>query len=433
MLKSLLLKEDVFGKSKQLFTYLLLFACTEAVFLNENLELILGPVLAVLLCYIYFKLKDKVFISFYVVIANDALATIFMDRISMWWVLALFIIVDFTHVKNKICMRQMSLFIIATFMALQPAFTGLVGLNSTIATLLYLYILLMQFFNSEKQYFLSRMMVSISVIVCLIALHTVITGGVTYSEDADTMIDLVIRRGILGVGRADANFSSLLLCTGMACTLCNQSFGKLLKIIIGVLILGAMTVTMSTTGFLCIILVVLLSLLINSNFSRWVNKLILFLVGIIFLFSFYSNLPDNQRNPNIDAYVERMEGKYLSLVAGDMTDFTTNRSDLSERYMNYINHEQTLLGVIFGFNNIQIYDLAPHNTYIDFLLQFGYLGTFLILLYWSYRIQICYKQSHDNNRKISLILKALFIFCIYSLSVYNQSIFALMFLFLFIL
>lgn len=423
----------LFGTKAHIIVYLLLFLTTEIVFLNKSLQIICGPILAILFIYLYFVKKDTLLVTFFIVIANDALGTIFIGSMSFQYLLMAFVVFEIVQ-NQKIQLRLFSIMVLAVAMCLQPYLTQVMALRNVFFTVFYLLAIVYQYQKYDREIFMEKMATTVAIIVCLIALHTLITGGVVYKEVEDNIYSQQHqRRGVLGVGVGDPNFSCLLLCTGIACAFNNASFRWYVKLIIVAVTIAAMFVTLSTSGLLSLILVCILSMTVNRKITRGVRRVIIVCLLAIATFQIYLALPEVYHNADVDAYITRMEFKYNALLNNDLYAATTERSGIADRYMNYINNDQSILKQLFGGNSVIELGQAAHNTYISFIMQYGYLGTVGLIAYIVNRLLKTYFAPKDADRKLGFVLKALYIFFIVSLTIYHGSTFAMMFFVLFIL
>lgn len=431
--KNMLGLGSFFGSKTDAIIYLTLFILIESVFLNSSFQIVTGPILTVIFLYLYFCKKKSVLVTTFIIVANDALGTIFFGKISFQYLLLLFLAFELVT-KSKIRVRYFILAIIAVIMAVQPYFTSVTAFKSVIYSVVYIWTLITQYQKYEKDEFIENLMFAGSIIVGLIALHAIISGGVVYIEAQHTeYYQEYQRRGILGAGIGDPNFSSLLLCTGIVCTVNNHCMRWYEKSAIYAITTVAMSVTLSASGILAFVLVNLLSVVVNRKLSKGLRRLVLLLLIGVGIFQIYLSLPEACHIADIDAYIEKMEIKYNAFVNGDFYSATTGRLDLADKYLHYINQEQTLGRQLFGGNSVVELGIATHNTYLSWILQFGYLGFIMLLLYACKRLLKIYLSEKNDIRRFSLIIKALYLFFIATLSVFDGSTFALMFFFLFVL
>ena len=273
----------------------------------------------------------------------------------------------------------------------------------------------------------------VAITVCLISLHTCITGGVEFYELNEYSTEF-LRKGILGVGIGDSNYSTLLLNIGIACTLFDRNFKWYMKVGITLLNLFAMTVTLSTSGLIGFLLTLMGFVIVKrSSIPSKVWKSILLLLGMVLLFDLYINLPSTMQNETINAYIDRMQDKLFLVQSGDISSFTTNRSSIADQKMDYFMNGQGVLKQLFGFNSLFAdgSNVVPHNTYIDLLLQIGLVGMILTLGHIVTSSIRAWKDKNRNRR--DLLLKLLMLYYFLNLSLYHGSLFSLAYLVLIIL
>ena len=416
---------------------IILFACIAAVFIYPSSSIVLGTVVAALLVFLYFARNDTVLVTVFIVVANDALGTMILGKVSFQYLLILFVLYEL-FAQKQIRVRIFAAVFLLLAIAAQPLVTGIIGTKALIFTSLYIVSLALQFekYKDDRELFISKFTEAFSIIVFLIALHAAITGGVVYKEVQNTQYHYEYQRtGVLGVGIGDPNFSSLLLCTGIACTVINKSFKLLLKLMFIAVMIFAMFGTASTSGFLALILISLLIVSINENATKTVKRILFIVLGFVVIYNIYILLPENYHISDLDFYIERFTSKIEALFVGNYHDVTSGRSDISDQYFNYINNEQSVWRMFLGGNSIMAeFDMAPHNTYIDFILQFGYVGLAVIVATVIHRVYKVYKTyEFANYRKLSIVLKFLYAFFAFTLSVYTGSTFAVMMFVFFIL
>ncbi|MBE6601948.1 MAG: hypothetical protein E7637_05520 [Ruminococcaceae bacterium] len=408
----------------------LLLICTEIVFLQYPMYRFMGPIIALLLGYLYFIKRETIFVTVFIILANTDLKAVLISSVSFQQLLFAFIAVDLVlQVKLSTMIKSFLCASLALVMLLQLFLVGFMDMPSVFYTFLFAFALVLQFcqYRDRKEEMIEKLTFAIMIIVGLIALHTCITGGVTFQDEENMSI---IRRGTLGVGVGDANFSCLLLCTGVASAFNCRSVNRILCWIFAGLMISAMLVTLSTTGFIALIVVLLLSVFTNVKLEKKLRNAILVVLFILLLVQIYLLLPPEYRIKNLDAYIARMESKYLALVNDDYSTLTTGRSSNAEIYLGYI-HRQSPLRILFGGNTLippSLHCGASHNTYIDFLLRFGYVGA-AILLFFVVRsfFRTLAGDKNSRYRKVSLCLKVLYLFFAFTLSIYNHATFAMMF------
>ena len=432
-MNNFLFSESVSRRFNTSIAFWITLVLTELVFFKiPYLNLFLCPIISVCLVYLYIVQGEKLLALCFTTFANDALGTVF-NLVSVKYISILFLIYELFIVKQiRIKTKYLPVGIFGLYVILQPFISGLDDLNAVINVLLPLILILVVYQRyAAKEVFLEEFAYGTSVIVSLLALNACITGG--YAVNDYSEVTGYVRKGILGVGIGDPNFSCLILCTGITCIINCKSFSKLIKLVLSLIIIGAIAITLSTTGFVCLCIIFLLSLLLNNTLDKRIRNIVLILLAVLLISNLYLLLPSFLHVPTIDSYISRLSGKYLAYKIGDVGDFTTGRSDLSDMYWSFINN-QTLLRKLIGGNYLLQYSYFPHNTYIDFIIQFGYIGTLFIVIgmLLSLKNKFSY-QSHNEYRKCTITLKILYAIFISTISVYHGTTFAVMIFILFVL
>ena len=419
---------SMYGSKIDMILYSLLFIFIEIVFLKPSLDVICGPILAFLFLYLYLIKKDKILPALFITIANDALGTIFLGKIAFTTFIPLFLLYEIV-INPKVKLRSVFLFFVALVMCFTVYLIGDTSIKEFIITFSSVILMVILFNNTDNDLFMNSFGVAVSIIVGLIALHAVITGGVIFDEAAQNVYQ---RRGILGIGIGDPNFSSLVLCTGLACALNNTVFNRIVKVVISSIIVAAMFITLSTAGLIGLVIVIFSSSIINRNITGSMKRFVCTLSLALIIVSSYYVLPESYHIADLDAYIVRMVDKYNAFLAGDFYSATTGRSYISEMYWNYINEGQSWIKMFFGWNSVFQLGVVAHNTYVTWIMIYGYLGMLCLVIYCLKRLWNAYFSDKNNERKLIMTLKLMYIVFIASISIFTSSTFVLMFLVLFI-
>lgn len=422
-------------KTKSICLSILIFLI-ELRFLQCFSPTILGLSIAILMVYLYIFLDATIEVSLIIVVANDALGTILAGKISFQYLLLVLLL--YTLLTNRklllISLKEMFIDLLIIFASSQLYFVGFIDLKTVLFTLLYYYAIKINYrYIEKKDVFIANFTFGMSFICMAIALHGCITGGVVYNE-YDATQALYIRKGLLGVGIGDPNFSSMLICFGTIATIMNRKFHLIYKVIAVIIFLQALIITVSTTGIIAMILFFILLALINKKTPKKIRNILIILFGILFIFAIYNSLPTGIKIPEIDMYIERITSKFNAMLTGQWNEVTTGRSMLADDYWNYISNEG-IIRLLFGFNVLNCAaSRVPHNTYIDFILQFGIFGSTLYLGIALTKIKkILFERENLLYRKVVLIYKIIFLFYLGTLSLYQGNLFALMTMFLLVL
>ncbi len=413
---------------------LCLFAAIEMVFVNPGFSTFLGPIIAVLLLYTYFVMHETVLTTVIIVLANDGLGTIFLGQLSFQYLLLIFIFFGvFTHKKIKV--RSLVLTLVATVLCGQLVLVGDIAFRQAFYALLYVGILFVQFskYKDDQSAFFEKLCNALAISVSLIALHAVITGGVEYYE-LNQYSEEFLRKGILGVGNGDSNFSSLCLCTGIVGALNSKNFPRLVRVGLVVLMVCALAVTVSITGLLALLAVLLFHFAANKKAYKAIGIILLIAVLLVVLYNVYVSLPSSARIDTVDAYIDRITDVLDELESGDLIEATSSRSGIAKKYIRYIFTEQSPIKMMFGGNGVMAAGGVPHNTYLDWTLQFGLVGALALIAYAVYRlVLLCKSTVPADTKKMLIMLKSLYLLFAFSLSIYDGAMFGTMFFFLFFL
>lgn len=428
---------DKIGKlTTKSICYILLSIFIEFRFLNVLSSNITGICIAILMIYLYVFCDSNLEIIVIIIIANDALGTIFFGHISFQYLL--FILLIYTLVFNRklfiVNKKDILVDLLAVFSCLELYFVGFIEIKLVLFTILYYYAFVINIrLIPDKDIFINRFTFAMSLICTLIALHACITGGVIYNE-YDATEAYYIRKGLLGVGIGDPNFSSLLICFGIISTFMHTRFNHIYIVVSVCILIRALIITMSTTGIIGVIFVFILLLFINKTLPKKIRNIVIVLCGFILIIILYNSLSTSVKIPAIDMYIERVVSKIDALTSGQWNMVTSGRSTLVDEYWYYIKNED-VMRLLFGFNTLNCAaDHVPHNTYIDFILQFGIIGVIFFLVILLYRARtILHNKEQAEYRKVLIIYKLVFIFYLGTLSLYQGSLYALMMVVLFVL
>lgn len=401
------------------------------VFINSSLQVITGPVLAA--CFIYLYCKGyQAFVTSVIIVANDSLGCIFMGNISFPYLLLGLILFSLLKEQFKIKIRRSQLIggFIMLLTLVQLFSFHIISVKGILYTVTFI---IASGYNLKKDEDVELFFKGVAITVFLISLHTCITGGVEFYELNEYSIEF-LRKGILGVGIGDSNYSTLLLNIGIACALFDRNFKWYMKLGITFFELFAMTVTLSASGLIGLLLSLMGFVVVKrGSIPSKVWKSILLLLGMVLLFNLYINLPSTMQNETINAYIDRMQDKLFLVQSGDISSFTTNRSSIADQKMDYFMNGQGALKQLFGFNSLFAdgSNAVPHNTYIDLLLQIGLVGMILTLGHIVTSSIRAWKDKNRNRR--DLLLKLLMLYYFLNLSLYHGSLFSLAYLVIIIL
>ena len=414
-------------RKSELLLYVVLASLMLMVFVTPSLSIVTGPLLTALLTYMFFK-GHREFVIAVIVVANDALGTILLGNLSFQYLLLALVGIHMLT-KASYSSKRLIFFLVSMAFLIQ---VNIAGSSSTkmflMASIYILAIATIRFDGDDDS--VKKFFFGVAFTVVVIALHTVITGGVQYYELSKSAIreGEIVRTGILGVGNGNSNFSAFLLIFGFACLWCFTEFKLVFKLIFTYPLLHALVLTRSMSGFLELLLVICVILLLKKKKGRALTIIVAMIVIALVLFELYMSLPAEMHLPELDAYIERIESKLFAFETGDYSSATTNRNDIVTVYMQYIFYDQGNIGMLFGGNPVIVHSISKigtHNMYLNLLLQFGLLGLIVFVICAVNRIVVNFKSSDDVNAKCYLVLKSLCIFAGFGIGFYSNNLWAL--------
>ena len=188
--------------------------------------------------------------------------------------------------------------------------------------------------------------------------------------------------------------------------------------------------TVSITGLLCNFLGLLFIMIFARKTSRLkklcFSILIIILPSFLLLFAVMLNLS------NVLDVLDRL--KFIEESAGNLSIITSNRSVIWEKHINlFLN--QSNFRILFGGNFItdygfdNIFSGVSHQAFIDMILNFGIIGSFVFLFSFIYNLHyIFFRSKLENFEKYSyLIIKYVWIFYAFLMSMYPAWIFQFFF------
>lgn len=412
-------------KSKGILVWLALILTGINFFRITYVSYVLPIIITIIYIALYFIYGCKIYVALFLILANDAIGQI-AGFISVKYLAILFIIAELYKSKLKLKKNNLFAAILSIYMILQPLLTGLDDFSTCFGTLLPFLLLLILYNNNDNNEFFDNFFESTALIICVISIHSILSGGYNnaayviseYSREAQ-----FIRHGIVGVGVGDANFSSLILCTGILSVFATRDFKTYVKIIMMIPMGIALSLTLSTSGLIGLIVVIITYNMANNSLQKRIKYFFIIILVLIVSVQLYSSLPSDFRIAAIDQYVDRMNMKYMDLISGNFSGLTNGRNDLGDFYWRYIK-EEGFLRQLLGGNNLLLFSHVPHNTYIDFIIQFGFIGLIVIGSIILLRIRNIFKFTDKYNKGAIISIKCLYLFFITTISVYHGSTFA---------
>ncbi len=414
------------------FFLFLLFAAIETVFLFPQFSTFVGPVIALLFLYTYFVMRETVLVTAIIVMANDALGTILLGKVSFHYLLIFFVAVELFRFRG-ISLRTLGLVLLASLLCGQLVFVGNISFRQAAWAVLFFVAFVVQYakYQNDHERFFDELCFGFAIILALISIHALLTGGVEFYEQS-AFSQHYLRKGILGAGIGDSNFSCILLNTGIIGALNCSFFGRNTKIILIALMVATVSITLSVTGLVSLIAIFIYYFSAKKKGVQSLLVILLVIAIMVLMFSVYTHLPGEYHVEAVDEYIERITEKLDLFAENDVDTATSSRSRIARKYLNYIVNEQSLWKSLFGGNGIMLTGGVPHNTYIDWILQLGWLGFAVMIFVVIRRLRrVWHLPPTVSQKRILIMMKCLLLFFAFSLSIYDGASFGLLFFFLF--
>lgn len=207
---------------------------------------------------------------------------------------------------------------------------------------------------------------------------------------------------------------------------------KAIKIVILVFLYLSLISTLSVTGYMCNIFILSIYFLIIKRVRIKFAFVVAAVGGLLFL-----NL-DFLANTNLPAISDAAKRINSQLFFGsdkDISSMTTGRYTIWKEHLEYF-IQQPVSKILFGGNYITDAGMDPkfhhvsHQAYIDMLLNFGLIGTCLMLFY-LFRITFyyvkCYIKTKYDEFLLFITIKVVWMFYAFGLSMFPSWKFNLFF------
>ncbi len=166
--------------------------------------------------------------------------------------------------------------------------------------------------------------------------------------------------------------------------------------------------------------------------TKSINTKTVFAIVLIavLVFGLYQYGLENPDDPVVGRLAMRIEEKLLQVETGDVGDATSNRSDLTQKHLEFF-IDQPIYRMFIGMNaasalrtDLNGYKMAAHNEYVDWLLNVGVLGAMVMLYYLFSTIWEPLKNYRENMEDRSslcvVMVKLVFVCYAFSLTLYGD-------------
>ena len=378
-----------------------------------------------------------------VFVANDALSTVIAGQISFYWltIFLIFVRVFFSRKAEKLPLNVLLTFVV--FMLYAMNYCLFQANDFRIAAQLFMYGITITYIYSQIEsgnWTWQDFFKWFGVAVIMAAVHMVVFGGVeytsfTYEDGASGYVSLV-RYGLIGAGNGDPNFSSLRLLSGLICVFYALR-SKIVKAFGILVITAALVKTLSVTGLLGLIMVVVMLVLLKRGIQSKIKISVLLICLLLVAVNVLLALPKEMLPDQVATMQYRVATKLEEYYMGNIEKATSGRAHAALDNIGYALTRNPIKWMIGG-------DAIPprgidlaHNTYADILVRYGLLGFLLItgrivFVLWKLLREEFVENYHETGICL-LQLKLLYLFFSFGLSIYTGEEAILWILFLIVL
>lgn len=224
----------------------------------------------------------------------------------------------------------------------------------------------------------------------------------------------------------DPNYAGFFYSIGMwAVILLKPYKSKIVNLAIAFLLGLAVLFTVSVTAIVVVAITCMVYIVLRGNKKIAKAIIVLFVVfTLTFAFLSYASVNDV---PYISDLAVRLASKYNAVVAGNMGEVTTNRTNLMEKSIVYFSDYNFFSKLFGGTCSTAIFTdgrIIIHNEYLTLLINIGIIGTLIYVLFCAKKIILDFK-NHDT---FSIVKKSIVISYGFTLTFFMDFRFLLMFL-----
>lgn len=229
----------------------------------------------------------------------------------------------------------------------------------------------------------------------------------------------------------DPNYMGLFYSVAVFSIISLELFDKRVRVILVCALYVMIATTLSMTAIIGNVLFWAIYLLVTKkiNIKTFVTVLIVAAVCV----GVYSYGLEHTNIPYLSDLSARISDKLQN--AENMDSLTTGRLSHAEDHWNYY-CKQNLWRMLIGGNCVNslaidpaIDTIAAHNEYVDLLLNVGFIGTFVLVLYLGKRlVQTYLDYRYNNNDKNALcvfMIKVVYVFYAATLTMFMENRFLL--------
>ncbi len=399
----------------------LIYLCEFIAIYDKSLCVITGPIFIVTMMFLQFT--DYFYIPLTVTIVPlAALGTLFNGRIAVHTLLLPLLIIRLLvkGTKFKVRVSDFMLFIlgllhIGQLLAFENYELFHIKTLAVFATICWFLYIRCQ--ARENQELLNKVLFSLAICISVDAVASLLSGGYTLYANSDRM-------GLAGVTGGNPNHAAFYIGVAIAIILSIQNIKLWIKLTMLFSLIILLITTVSVSGFIGVSVVILSFFIFttkNKHKLRFFLCIFLIIITAIALFPAMNIESDSTIHSTsyIDYYQEKLLDRLGNLNDSKYDDATSNRTSLTNQNLEYFNSHSTL-NQIFGMNSANPLNTnVSHNSFVDILLRFGYVGLFIVALLVIYRFYKQYIYARKTGDSVLLMCKIALLFWSFTISMFD--------------
>ena len=394
-------------------------------FSRSTFELVLGPVLAI--CIIILMFTPYYYIPVAVVfLTTHALGTVILGRISFFVLMGFMLVLRLFIVKfkNNFNLSDIAWMLLGLFNCFHLAVFMYDSIGSEKLTIIVVFTLWMIYMRGDtrsKEEVFPNFWLAFAFAITTNAVVSLLSRSATMYETSDRM-------GIIGFGSNDPNIAAMVITLGIAILLSSQKTKMWVRITALIILFFSLITTVSISGLIAATFTVLVfSIIMNKN-KKNVSALLIILLGAlvaVYLFPMLGIM--GQKNAAgetvnyLEYFQEKLNDKMSNFAGSDIDNATSGRSELTRMNLEYL-FEQSALKQLFGGNHVNPLGInVSHNSFVDIMLRYGYLGFFAVFLLMIYSVLRCMQRTKHTGDCTILLCKLLMIYWSLTLSLFDSN------------
>ena len=325
-----------------------------------------------------------------ILLTPHAVGTVIMGRLSQYMYMGFMLIFRLFIIRFKVTFKMADMAWL--FLGLFNWAHTVIYLTSTIGTeklaiilILTLWMIYIRCDSHKNEGIYDRFLLAFAFAILFNAMVSLV------SRSAASMYESSDRMGIIGFGSSDPNIAAMIITVGIAIFMSSNLIKIWLKIVACILLFFSLITTVSISGLIAAVLVVLIFAIIMNKDKKNVSVLLVILLGAliaVYIFPMLGIMGEKNAAGEtvnyLEYFQEKLNEKAGNFAGNDIDNATSGRSELTRMNLQFLS-EQSALKQLFGGNHVNPLGVnVSHNSFADIMLRFGYLGFVVVFIIMCY-------------------------------------------------